>query len=234
MIQDMYEQEFFVGIKCMLGDYFSKTELQDADVWKIGPYAVNTTVLRRFLRKSCGWGNYYADCRRNGMLMEDIFGVLAKHLNTYKVPIDYKKGEIVLIDIERHLWYDTLSVYQGGILVYITYPEQIEVVKAFVVQMNAPVILLSEFEIPAETDLPDSVIAITLEFSEEYRFTNIFLECNFPLIFHYFNLFDILIQTLRPQKMMIPECGNFQEEILRIVGKAYDISCIKNRFSFYQ
>ena len=54
-------------------------------------------------------------------------------------------------------------------------------------RLEEPVLLLSEYEIPDETELPDFVTAITLEFTKTAPLVNPFLKEWFPLIFQYAN-----------------------------------------------
>lgn len=55
----------------------------------------------------------------------------------------------------------------------------------FFTKEEIPILLLSEYEIPDDTELPETVTAVQVEFSEQKVFENDSIEQNFPRLFLY-------------------------------------------------
>lgn len=54
----------------------------------------------------------------------------------------------------------------GQLVIYIYNARQLVYLTPLIERLEEPVLLLSEYEIPDETELPDFVTAITLEFTK--------------------------------------------------------------------
>ena len=62
-------------------------------------------------------------------------------------------------------------------------------ISTFLQKEEIPILLLSEYEIPDDTELPETVTAVQVEFSEQKVFENDSIEQNFPRLFLYANTF---------------------------------------------
>ena len=89
-------------------------------------------------------------------------------------------------------------------------------------------LLLSEYEIPDDTELSETVTAAQVEFSEQKVFENDSIEQNFPRLFLYANTFETILRILSPSKVVcLASSKTYQKELL--LGFAKD-SNIKIEF----
>ena len=72
----------------------------------------------------------------------------------------------------------------------------------FFTKRRDPILLLSEYEIPDDTELPETVTAVQVEFSEQKVFENDSIEQNFPRLFLYENTFETILRILNPSKVV--------------------------------
>lgn len=146
---------------------------------------------------------------------------------TIDIPDNISFSRPVPFKMEEHPWYNALSDYNGSSLIYINNESFFQDIIPFIAGINHPVFLISEYEIPEETDLPDYVTVLTLEFSSVYLYYNDFLEKNYPMVFHYFNTFDTIVQLLNPDVIISDIATSFQQEILSCISMHYRIPYIK-------
>ena len=219
-----YELEYSNRIKTILKYYMREIERKASDAWLVGKYVVREEVLENYLSIGCQWERYYVEERKKGKKRDEVCNELKKWIGDYKVPLDYLQREEAKCEISEHFWYNALARYQGSYVYYMTHENQLDIIKPLLERCTGWSILLSEFEIPGDVDLPESVVAIGVEFTGEGRFTNVFLECNFPLIFHYFTFFDLLVGSLRPIEVVMVKEKFFQNEILAEVCDVNKIS----------
>lgn len=137
---------------------------------------------------------------------------------------EYEDADPILTDIRQHPWYELLDGYKGGILLYVSDAGQFQYLLPLLRKFDASALLLSEYDLPEDTDLPDCVTALTMEFSPHRIFRNPVFEARYPLLFHYANTFDILLRLLCPRAVLCLEGSRWQEQLLAVVASARRIS----------
>lgn len=115
-------------------------------------------------------------------------------------------------------WEELLSNYQNYVLVYIHDEEQLNSLLPIISQLDSSVLLLSEYELPDDTDVPEESIALTLELMEEAYLYNPNLKRNFPVLYQYVNTFDTLIQLLSPSQILCQDLILYQELLLKTIA----------------
>lgn len=142
-------------------------------------------------------------------------------------PCDISYFRPVSFTVEEHPWYEVLSDYKNSSLIYVTNKNSLQKMGAAISCIINPVLILSEYELPEETDLPDNVTALTLEFSSVYLYYNDFMERNYPMVFHYFNTFDLIVRIINPNVIIAEDTDCFQLEVLSCISKYYHIPFTK-------
>lgn len=168
----------------------------------------------------------YDRCRRQGMGVEDAMSRVDAFLDrlqdaTPAVPED--TGEDVRVEVWEHPWKDALEACRGCLLVYVFNARQLQALVPLLERMERPVVLLSEYDIPDDTDLPEYVTALSVEFSPWRIFADRDFEIRFPLFFHYAHAFSILLQLMRPAGIVCLEGCHFQEQLLALEAGSLDI-----------
>lgn len=192
----------------------------------LGQHSVKEPLQTFLFYRLTAERKHYNQCRQKGMPVDasmkrvdaflDIFG---KEDHNAAACTSGK----VLNKITEHPWYELLNPYQGQLLVYLFNERQLHYLTPLLQKLDGPVLLLSECDLPEETDLPESVMALPLDFSSEKVFNDHTFERTFPLLFHYTNTFDILLQALRPRGVVCLEGCHYQEQLLAVVAESYDI-----------
>ena len=108
-------------------------------------------------------------------------------------------------------------------MVYLVDKEELAHISTFLQKEEIPIILLSEYEIPDDTELPETVTAVQVEFSEQKVFENDSIEQNFPRLFLYANTFETILRILNPSKVVcLTSSKTYQKELL--LGFAKDLN----------
>lgn len=139
---------------------------------------------------------------------------------------EYEDADPILTDIRLHPWHEVLDGYKGVILVYVSDAGQFQYLLPLLRKFDAPALLLSEYDLPEDTDLPDCLTAMTMEFSPQRVFRHPVFAIRYPLLFHYANTFDILLRLLCPRAVLCLEGSHWQEQLLAVVASARGVpSC---------
>ena len=184
-------------------------------------WALHTYLFYRL----CMEREYYNQCRLKGMSidvsMKRVDAVLAIFM---KESTHSTETESVMVeDIERHPWYKLLNGHKGALVVYIFNARQLAYLTPLLHKQKGEIILLSEYEIPDEYDLPDNVMVLLMMFSKKTLHSNRYLETNFPLFSKYANTFDLLLQILAPSGVVCLEGAHYQERMLATLAENYGI-----------
>lgn len=196
----------------------------DGQVW-LGKHSIEKPLQTFLFYRLSMERDHYNKCRLAGMSIDASM----KRVNALLDIL--KKEDIGVIDkippkinnIEDHPWCDLLREYRGVLVVYIFNARQLAYFTPLLHYLNRPVLLLSEYDIPEDTKLPETIMALSLEFSRRKLLADSTFERKFPLIFHYANTFDILLQILHPCGVVCLEGAHFQEQLLAVVAKSYNI-----------
>lgn len=183
-------------------------------------------ALRTFLFYRIGMEKeHYNQYRRNGMTIDAAMKRMDGLLEIFKKDRQETENGLpaVLSDIKEHPWYEILNENQGVLIVYIFNARQLGYFTPLLQVVDIPVLLLSEYDIPEDTDLPETVMAVSMDFSMQRVFADKEFEYKFPLVFHYTHTFDILFRILRPCGVACLEGIYFQEQLLASVAASYDV-----------
>lgn len=167
--------------------------------------------------------DYYNHSRIKGMSVDIAMEQVDAFLNLFKIGHSKDESEDCLSDIREHPWHERLSEYKGVLIVYLFNARQLQYLTPLLQKVKHQVLLLSEYDIIEETDLPNNITALSFEFSNEILFTNTVLKQHFPLVFHYANTFEILFQILCPCGVICLEGCHFQEQLLAVIAESHDV-----------
>ncbi len=137
--------------------------------------------------------------------------------------------------INKHPWYRLLKEHQEQIVFYIFNEDQLHALTPLIKSITHPILLLTEFGVSEDTNLPDNISALEFDFSLKITYRNDFVETNFPILYHYLNSFEQLVQLLLPKGVIFMDGYLFQQEALFVVAKRYNIKtiCIQEDKSKY-
>ena len=220
-----YYIEFLEELDKRLYSFVSDLESRDATLLMLGNHSIKIPLFHYLYCKLMMWKGNYNQCRINGMNVDESMCDIQKHLDTFQT-FPNKITDIAEIELHKHYWYEMLSDYKNQLIVYVYNKRLLQYLIPLIKKIDQPVLLLSEYELPDETDFPESVTALTICFSEEKMFSNPFIEKYFPRFFHYANTFSILLRILQPKGIISIEGCHNQERLLAVFAKANDVPSI--------
>lgn len=218
MKQSDYYLEFYDELDKRLEHFGVSSDRSRRSVCLAGVSVQDALQTHLFYRLSME-RNAYNRCRRQGMAVEEAMSRVDAFLNRLRnmAPMSLEgAGEDSLLDVQKHPWREPLEECHGCVLVYVYNARQLYDLTPLINQVGRPVVLLSEYDIPDETELPEYVTALPVEFSHCRIFTDRDFECRFPLFFHYAHTFSILLQLMRPAGVICLEGCRFQEQLLAV------------------
>lgn len=218
-----YAAELYMGAKDKFEKYIEVIKLTKAFAWNAGPHSAIESLLSNLLSSVGERSEEYYRLRKKGLSVENAVDELINGMMPPLLSEDYVSEETEAKDISLHPWHNALSPYRRRLLIYIHDESQFETFLPLVSELNRPILLLSEYEIPEGVEVPDYVEALTMEFASTHQFANSFIERNFPSLFHYFNTFDLLLKILHPEGVLLIGKKLYQERILVAVSSFYEI-----------
>lgn len=220
MKQADYYIEFYEWLDSLIWKYLINQESKYPEIFQLGFCDARVPVCYYLHLTSFfdGWREKYNCLRKEGKSQTEAS---AFFIRQWEETFDYSYAGQTVFDEDvssalqpEEVWDDCC----GQLLVYLFNSRQLSYLVPVIRQLNRPVVLLSEFEVPENTDLPDSVTALEIVFLKDIRFRNPFLEKHFPVLFHYFNTFYRLLTMLKPQGILTLEGCHCQEQILAVLG----------------
>lgn len=184
-------------------------------------------IIRTFLfyRLNIESDNYRKQRKEGKSVKESMSRIVEYFENVYN-SCEITDCEDELLDLKEHPWENFLSAYRHSILIYIFDEEQLKYLTDLLCKIDFPTLLLSEYDIPGETELSEYVTALTIDFSEYRIISNAYFENMYPLIFNYANTFEILFQLLDPSVVLCLGGFHYQEQLLGVIAKKNHIlSC---------
>lgn len=229
--------QFLIDLFMKQGDYYVAyyAELEkrvEAFLWDFGTRLGDFDIkkpLQMFLcdRLSLEWEEYYRR-RQQGLDTDAAMQRIDRFFSAMRGrPVrEYEDADPILTDIRLHPWHEVLDGYKGVILVYVSDAGQFQYLLPLLRKFDAPALLLSEYDLPEDTDLPDCLTAMTMEFSPQRVFRHPVFAIRYPLLFHYANTFDILLRLLCPCTVLCLEGSRWQEQLLAVVASVRGVpSC---------
>lgn len=216
-----YYVEYYEVLDRVLSDYVNHLR-EEKEYWlKIGGHDVGVPLINLLFWQFTWHREEYDRLRKEGKSCGEALGSVKEILADKQVEEwERQEEEYKIYD---HEWYEALAPYGGQLVIYIYNARQLAYLTPLIERLEEPVLLLSEYEIPDETELPDFVTAITLEFTKTAPLVNPFLKEWFPLIFQYANTFDILMRILQPKGLIFLEGCHYQQLLLATIGRDYGI-----------
>lgn len=221
-----YYLEFYEELDRRLTAFVAEQEQKEGNRMFLGKHDIKIPLMTFLFYQLMQEKDPYNVYRTHGMTINEAMKRVDAFLDMFKDDTLAQKEEDALMDVRQHPWYEMLSDYSGRLLIYLFNARQLHYLTPLITQLNQPVLLLSEYELPDETDLPDYVTALTVEFSELRAFHNAYIEHCFPFLYHYANLFSFLLQILKPSGVICLEGCHTQEQLLAVIAQDYDIPAI--------
>lgn len=216
-----YYVEYYEVLDRVLSDYVNQLQEKREHWLKMGRHDVGVPLINLLFWQFTWHREEYDRLRKEGKNCGEALGSVKEILADKQVEEwERQEEEYKIYD---HEWYEALAPYGGQLVIYIYNARQLAYLTPLIERLEEPVLLLSEYEIPDETELPDFVTAITLEFTKTAPLVNPFLKEWFPLIFQYANTFDILMRILQPKGLIFLEGCHYQQLLLATIGRDYGI-----------
>ena len=130
------------------------------------------------------------------------------------------------LDEKRYENFDILNPYQGSIVILCKNIRQMNYWKPIITQITSPILLLCDFECEDNVGLYDNITVLELSFLRERFIQNAYLEKNFPLIFAYANLFTMVIEIVKPTRVMVMEGCHEESEVLAALARSAKIETV--------
>lgn len=225
MNQKDYYIEFYTSIDHLLKQYLEDIEKKNPSLLILGNHYVELPLRNMLFLNFWNDKEFYNKRRKEGENYKDSVNRLTEKLKQFAIPGNENEFNEE-VDITIFPWYEILLQYKNQIVFYIFNERQLTYLVPIIREIKKTVLLLSEYDIEEDVDLPETVTALTIEFSGCRQFKNNYIEWNFPLVYHYFNTFDLLMRILTPSSVTVLEGCHYQEKILGVIGKSYDIPTI--------
>lgn len=224
---EKYKIEFDTIIQEYIRKAIQEYEARDTLRLMLGNHSLKNALFVYILSFISKEQMDYTRSRIAGKSIEESIRNISTFLNHFEW-IEKKRNTTNNFNIDSHPWTRLLSPYKRCCLVYLTDEEELAHVSTFLQGKEIPILLLSEYEIPDDTELSETVTAVQVEFSEQKVFENDSIEQNFPRLFSYANTFETILRILSPSKVVcLASSKTYQKELL--LGFAKD-SNIKIEF----
>ncbi len=224
-MQRDYYIEYFEFVDLLFREYIDEIKHQHPEAFKIGDYSCEIPVICFLLFKKyfTSVKELYNQLRKEGKNKEEVHRIFKKELDK-SINENLTQPPVLQSKVSEDIC-TLLYPYRYQVLIYILNKRQLNYLTPLIQQINQPVLLVTEYELPDETDLPDYVTAIKISFLKEVHYSP-FLYNNFPQVFHYLNTFDQLLNVLQPCCTILLEGCHYQQEIITIISKKLSIPSI--------
>lgn len=200
-------------------------EQEEGNRMFLGKHNIKSPLITFLFYQLTQEKDHYNACRINGMSVNEAMKRIDAFLDMFKGHALEPKEE-TLVEVWQHPWYEILSDYSGQLLIYIFNAQQLQYLIPLITKLNRSVLLLSEYELPDETDLPEYVTSLPIKHSNSRAFHNAYIEHYFPFLYQYTNLFSFLLQILKPSGVICVEGCHTQEQLLAVIAQDYNIPAI--------
>lgn len=207
---DNWRQEKFQGkassqdlekYKIEFDTIIQEYEVRDTLILMLGNHSIKNALFVYILSFILKEQMDYERSRIAGKSIKESIHNTSNFLNHFEW-IEKKRNTTNNFNIDSHPWTKLLSPYKRCCLVYLTDEKELAHVSTFLQGKEIPILLLSEYEIPDDTELSGTVTAVQVEFSEQKVFENDSIEQNFPRLFLYANTFETILRILNPNKIV--------------------------------
>ena len=224
-MQRDYYIEYIESIDLLFRTYIAEIKEKYPDAFMIGDCCCEMPVIcfLLFYKYFTNAKDFYNQLRKEGKSKEEVYNIFKDELDksvnknfTQPPPVQSKVNEELCTLLYPH---------RHQALIYILNERQLKYLTPLIRKINQPVVLITEYELPEDTDLPDYVTAFEIGFLEE-RYYCPFLYVNFPQVYQYFNTFAQLLNMLQPCCTILLEGCHCQQEMIAIISRSLSIPSI--------
>lgn len=213
-----YYIEFHEELDKRLETFAIQQEQEDAARMLLGMHSVKEPLVTSLFYQLMQEKKYYNQRRLQGMNKDEAMKRVDTFLDLFHV-VPSEQNEVELTAMQDHPWNEILADYKNQLLIYIFNPRQLTYLTPLIEKINHPILLIAEYELPEETELPEYVTALTLESSDQRAFANSYIEQCFPSLYQYANTFNYLLGILRPRGVICLEGCHMQEQLLAVMAQ---------------
>lgn len=223
-IRDYYV-EFHEELDKRLETFIFRQEQKEAARFMLGCHSVKGPLTTHLFYHLMGEREYYNFQRLEGKDVNEAMKRVDAFLELFATfPPEHKNEEIT--EAEQHPWHEMLSTYKNQVMIYLFNARQLTYLTPLINKINRPVLLLTDYDISEETELPEYVTALMVDFSDCRAFANPYIEQNFPLLFQYANAFRFLLRILQPCGIICLEGCHMQEQLLGEIANDLEIPSV--------
>lgn len=220
-----YYIEFYEELDKRLEAFAIQQKKEEAAKMLLGMHSVKEPLVTSLFYQLMQEKNYYNQRRLLGMNKDEAMKRVDAFLDLFHaVPFEQKEAEITAV--QDHPWNEILADYKNQLLIYIFNPRQLTYLTPLIQKINHPLLLLVEYELSEDIELPEYVTALTLESSECRAFMNPYIEQCFPSLYQYANTFSYLLGILHPRGIICLEGCHMQEQLLGVMAHDNNIPAI--------
>lgn len=194
-------------------------------------YAVRTgleqPVCTYLFQQAFRMRNEYISLRMKGESVCECKQFLIRRLLEFDTADKINNEEDLVTDYKSKLWYKSLSSLSSRLIFYIFNNRQLEYLLPLINSLNRPVLLICEPDVNAEVEINDNVSAIEICFWTNIKiYNNLLLENSFPDLYRYYNSFELLLEVLQPEGVIVWGGCHYQEQIISVLAQSKGIPTI--------
>lgn len=222
-----YAEEFKNELQRNIRNFLEQCRCTDPYTLLAGDYNLEQALSVYLLRNMAFLQKDYISSRKRGGSIDSSIKEALSYLEHFvwektKYLYDYQPPSF------EKAWRNILSEYQEYVLTYVHDEKQLNDILPIICQQDYPVLLLTDYELPDDIEVPESVIALTLELVQEQYLYGPNLKRNFPLLYQYANTFEILVQLLSPSRVVCQSPILYQEILLKTIVEHRQIPFLEN------
>lgn len=227
MIRTNYFSEYYGFINQFLNDYTARLQETYPDIFKLDEYSAQLPVISFLHLTSAAWGwkEIYIRFRKEGKSQRAIKTSFSSWLDTYYTPDKPVFEPIPPRPLKTYHFYREMRTYRKQPVIYLREMDQLDYLIPLTAHFNQPVTVISELNI-RRPDFPGHVSFLKTNIFEKERYSNSFLKQSFSPLFHFFNKFDLLLQTINPSCIIVLDGNHYQDHILSLIGKKYAVPTV--------
>lgn len=224
-MQRDYYIEYYEFVDKLLWEFVDEIKILYPEAFQVGAHSCEIAVVGcMYFDRYCSFAKEsYSRLRNNGQNEEEVQRIYKNELA--KIVNKSFSQPAIVMSKNNEILNTLLQPFRHCILVHIINKRQLDYLTPLIRHFNQPVLLVSDYELPDETDFPDSITAVHMGFLKEKYFSP-FLYQHFPYVYHYCNTYDQLLNILQPSCTIVLEGGNFQQEIIAVISKNLSIPCV--------
>lgn len=220
-----YYVEFHEELDKRLQTFVCRQEQKGAERWRLGFHSIKESLTTHLFYQLMGEREYYNLYRLKGRKVNEAMSRVDAILELFDT-FSKAPNNAEITDVEQHPWRELLSAYKNQLVIYLFNARQLTYLTPLINRLNRPVLLLTDYDISEETELPEYVTALQVPFSDLQAFAHPYIEQNFPALYQYANAFSFLLRMLQPSGIICLEGSHMQEQLLGEIANELGISSV--------